>query len=190
MRRWIILLLFFSTTLLSSNNFVLINENIINQKTTDKIEQIGKEVKDKLGISIYLIGKKSLNQEHIIDYEKRVAKDFNGSFVLLVLTDMENKVDIFSSNDLKDKFDRNKVLNNYIIPLLVNKGKMEDMVRYSAGLLNGYSEISDQIASSFGIELDNSLGYQTQDTMNVLRFIFYGIIMLAFIVYIKNKFVK
>jgi hypothetical protein len=188
MRSWILILLFLSSTLLANEKFILINENIINQKTSEKIEKIGKEVKEKLNISIYLIGKNSLKDIHITQYEKEVAQDLKGSFVLITLANLENKVDIISSEDIKDKIDRNSILNDYIIPLLVNKGKMDDIVRYSAGLLNGYSEVADQLAATKGITLDNSLGYQTQDTMNFLRLIFYGTLILAFFVYLKNKF--
>jgi hypothetical protein len=188
MRSWILILLFLSSTLFAKNQFILINENIISQKAADEIEKIGKEVKEKLNINIFMIGKQSLRNEHITEYEKRVAKDLQKPFVLITLTSMESKIDIISSDDIKDKFDKNEILNSYIIPLLVNKGKMDDIVRYSAGLLNGYSETADQLASSQGIELDNSLGYQTQNTMNVLRAIFYGIILLAGIVYLRNKF--
>jgi hypothetical protein len=188
MKSWILILLFLSSTLFAKNQFILINENIISQKAADEIEKIGKEVKEKLNINIFMIGKQSLRNEHITEYEKRVAKDLQKPFVLITLTSMESKIDIISSDDIKDKFDKNEILNSYIIPLLVNKGKMDDIVRYSAGLLNGYSETADQLASSQGIELDNSLGYQTQNTMNVLRAIFYGIILLAGIVYLRNKF--
>ena len=67
---------------------------------------------------------------------------------------------------------------------------MDDIVRYSAGLLNGYAEVADQLADDKDIELDNSLGYQTQITMDILRIIFYGTLMIAFIVYLKNSFTK
>lgn len=57
-------------------------------------------------------------------------------------------------------------------------------------MLNGYADIADQIAASKNIILENSIGSQNRDTINIFRYLIYGSIILVIIVLIFRKFNK
>ena len=57
-------------------------------------------------------------------------------------------------------------------------------------MFNGYSEIAEQIASSYGIELESAAGNENKIAIDVIRLIFYGVILLFVFKYIRGKFFR
>lgn len=167
------------------------NDGLVNDKAVEKIEQMGKELKDKTGVSTHIVVVKSLNNKFLVNLEKEYAKEFKNPYILLTLANNEHQVDIVSSKDVADKFDKSAILSPYpwsgtIIPILTAK-KGNDKV--SAAILNGYSDIVDQVSSSFNVTLDSSIGSTNREVIGFLRFIFYGFIVLAIgiVIYYKRK---
>lgn len=90
--------------------------------------------------------------------------------------------------------DYKEIFGNYggtILPLLAEKAKGKDIVeKYSVAMFNGYSDIADQVAASKGVKLSSSAGSGSKIFINILRLVFYGIILYALIQYIRNKMNK
>ena len=91
-----------------------------------------------------------------------------------------------------DSFESFKeIASNYggtIIPLLAGKAKKGNQVgKYSGSMFNGYADIAEQIANSKNIELDNAIGNANQISILVVKTLFYGIILISVIFYIKKK---
>lgn len=91
-----------------------------------------------------------------------------------------------------DSFERFKdILTNYggtILPLLSQKAKPnEEASKYSAAMFNGYADIAMQVAKSKGIKLDSDIGQSNQISIMILKSIFYGVILYALFLYIRNK---
>lgn len=168
----ILLIIFLSTFSFASDH---INEGIVSQAAQQKIDLITTELKSKTSVSIYMHAKKDLNGTTIIQYENSVASKLSGSYVLITLATSEKKVDIIMSNDLKDKINKNTILNEFIIPIISAQDKNSDESRYSAGLLNGIAEVAEQIAKSKNIILENALGNESKDTMFIIKLIVYGL---------------
>jgi hypothetical protein len=87
-----------------------------------------------------------------------------------------------------------EMLGNYggtILPVLGEKTKGADTVKkYSVAMYNGYADISDQIAASKGVKLSSSAGNGGKIFLDLLRLVFYGTILIALIIYIRNKIRK
>ena len=87
-----------------------------------------------------------------------------------------------------------EMLDNYggtILPLLGEKTKGADTVKkYSVAMYNGYEDISEQIAASRGIKLSSAAGNGGKIFLDLLRLVFYGTIIAALIIYIRNKLRK
>ena len=87
-----------------------------------------------------------------------------------------------------------EMLDNYggtILPVLGEKTKGEDTLKkYSVAMYNGYADISDQIAASKGVNLSSSAGNGGKIFLDILRLVFYGTILFALIIYIRNKIRK
>jgi hypothetical protein len=82
-------------------------------------------------------------------------------------------------------------LTNYggtILPLIgLKTKKFEILGMYSAALYNGYSDISEQVASAKGVSLSNAAGNTNKNFIFFIKILFYGIILLALVQYIRRK---
>ncbi len=90
--------------------------------------------------------------------------------------------------------DFKEVFGNYggtILPILAEKAKGKDIVeKYAVAMYNGYTDIADQIAVSKGVKLSASAGNGSKYFLDILRLVFYGIILYALIILIRNKIKK
>ena len=84
-----------------------------------------------------------------------------------------------------------EIAGNYggtIIPLLAGKAKKGNQVgKYSGSMFNGYADIAEQIAISKNVILENAVGNANQTSILIVKIIFYGIITISLIFYIKRK---
>ena len=165
---------------------VIFNENeILNPMVVSKINDMGKELYDKSGIYVALAVGDSSSFEDLLKFENNLTKPY----VLLLLSKSSHKVDILASKESLAFFNKDKVLSPYsaegsILPILAsNKGK--DI--YNASMLNGYSDIVEQIADYFNIKLESSIGNANRNTLNLLRILIYGFICFAIFFYFQRK---
>jgi hypothetical protein len=76
-----------------------------------------------------------------------------------------------------------------ILPVLAERAKGDDIVnKYAVAMFNGYSEIAEEIAASRGVKLDSAAGNSNQITINIIRIIFYGVLLLFVFKYIRGRF--
>ncbi len=184
-----VLLLALNTLLLSSElknpHFILI------PKTEDAIINIANELYSKLNIHTYVYVLKSLDG---IEYEKYIdseLKEFQNPYVFLFLSIDDKKIDIKSSSDLEEDFDKKGVYWDHIIPLLPAKESEITPQNVSAAVLNGYNEIAYQIAKSKNIELNSVMknDYEVFTTLlNWAAYLMVGsLIVLLFYSYKKGR---
>lgn len=165
---------------IANADFIVVNENIISPKASVKIESLGQELYSKTGVNVYVAATKSLGKVTIKKYEKSLTNDLKKPFVLLSLAKDEQKVDIVNSKILDDKFDKESTLSPFpwsgtIIPLLTAK-KATD--KYNAALLNGYADITEQIAASYNVKLEGAIGNTNKSIYQYLQIGIYGFLLL------------
>ncbi|NPA63723.1 MAG: TPM domain-containing protein [Epsilonproteobacteria bacterium] len=184
----------FFIPLFAAENFIIKNEEILPQKTVQKINEIGNELAQKSGVRLYLAAVKKMPTKKIIDFEKRLAKGLEPPFVLLAIATEDQKVDIYSSKETSKLFDKEEILSplpwkGSIIPLLTSHSK-DQHAAVEAALLNGYAEIAEQIASSKGVSLKSAIGNTNRNIYYWLRILFYSIIALIFVNMIYRRVVQ
>ena len=159
------------------------------ESATKKISEISAELYAKTGVSIILHAKSNLGSQNILEYEKNISLSIKSPYVLVVMADKEQKVDMIISPDLTGKIDKNNILNNYIIPIISANDKNEVQSRYSAALLNGISEIAEEIAKSNNVILTTALGNESKDTILIIKYIIYSLfgLLLAGLLYQRIK---
>lgn len=184
-----IFLLFFLTFSFSHASFILHNEGILAEKAVPKIEEMTGELHRKTGIGVYLSLIDSLKGETITQYETRLAKELKAPFVLISFARAEQQIDLVTSSDLEGKLDGDEVLDDYIIPLLVEKRKdLTYTQQYSAGLFNGVAFVTDSLAEQAGMVLESSVGSGSKDFMDVLMAIIKVMLALTIIAYFVAYF--
>lgn len=215
------LTLLFSSTLFAE--YLYKDEVVNNPAFTEQIENIGAELYEKTGVSLYLVMLHELEaNQTIAEYELDLSKSFREPLAILTFSEMDKQVDILAHpTSLYDDFDKKQILSpnsgfigaavsaimfgrsydeikelmtNYggtILPVLAQKAKGQDIVsKYSVAMFNGYSDIAEQIAASKGVELKKAAGSGSKDFIDLIRLVFYGIILYAIFLYIKQKFFR
>lgn len=193
MKRGISLLIFlsiFHTFINASGSFyILKNEAVILPKAMIKIDEVGNELKEKTSINLFLIAKSTINNQKITEFEKNIASTLIKPYILISFAKKEQKVDIItSSKKLDNIIDKDEILDDYIIPILVSYDKNSEISKSSASLLNGYIEIADRIAEDYNIELKSSIGSSNKIFSDVKRYIFYPILLIGLFLYLYSVY--
>jgi hypothetical protein len=63
----------------------------------------------------------------------------------------------------------------------------KDYDNFTAAILNGFADLTEQIAASYGITLKSAIGSSNRSTMDWVRFVVYGMFALAFLFFIYKK---
>lgn len=98
---------------------------------------------------------------------------------------------VFFADEYDDLLVLIKNSGGTILPLLANKSKKGQHIgKYSAAMYNGYLDLGEQISRANNVELSMATGSGSENVMMSIKFIFYSIVLLALIMYIRNKFIK
>lgn len=184
---WLFCLISLLPVLVFAKDFV-VYDDILEEKTALKIEEMGQELFAKSGVKVILIAKKNGN-ENILAFEQNFAKDLTPPYALLTLFQAEQKVDVYTSPGLEKEFDREALLSplpwkGTIIPLLTSKKKE---VGVSPALLNGYAELVEEIAQYRKIELESAIGSANKTTINLVRVLLYSFMAIVIVLIIYRR---
>ncbi|MGE4294860.1 MAG: hypothetical protein AB7E49_04075 [Campylobacterales bacterium] len=164
-------------------NFVLHNEEVILAKTAGKINEMCGELHAKTQIAVYLSAIAKLPEnETITQYQERIAATLSAPYVLVSISRLDRQIELTTSSDLAGRIDKNEVLDDYIIPLLVEMRKdLSPQQQMSAGLLNGVAFVTDTLAEQEGIILTSSIGNESKDFYEGLMWVIKAMILLTII---------
>ena len=107
----LILTIFFQTQLVAE---YLYKDEIVNRPAfTEQVEILGKELYDKMGISLKLLMLRELPHDmSMVEYEKDLLKSFNEPTIVLVFSEMDSEVDLMANDkSLYKYFNKKQVLS-------------------------------------------------------------------------------
>ena len=184
-RKFILIFIFLlSQSLALGTNFVINNDEILSQKVSVKLNEIGSELYAKSGINL-VVGVYKDGELEALFKEQNLSLPY--AFLLLIKD--KKKVEIFADANTSKLFNKEQILSvnpesGTIIPILVSKNGKDV---YNAAILNGYADIAEQIASSLNLQLESSVGNSNKTTLNFLRFFIYGLVAFFIIVIFYKK---
>jgi len=177
----------------SSSKFILSGTKMIDPRAIAKIDEMGNELLNKTGVSVYIYLKEEYSNQKIADrkskmefiksYEENITKKLKNPFVLLTASLEDTHINLLMTPTLRDTLDKDDILDKYIIPLLVSKDKNSMYAKVSAASFNGYAAITDAVAKSKGIELKSSIGNAGTITSTIWKVFMYTIIIIGLILY-------
>ena len=193
LKRGVFLLLLFISNIFAST-FVLNHSGLLDIRAIQKINEIGSEVKLKLGVNLYVDVKgdngidPSLPMKQKIplmkEYEKNLVKTLHKPFVLVALSLDQMYINLlFSDDKLARIVNKDDILDGYIIPLLASKDKNTLKSKVSAAILNGYSEIADKIAKSKQIKLVSNFGGSGKTVGTIWKVFIYTVVLSGIILF-------
>jgi hypothetical protein len=180
-----------------SSGLILENDGLILDKATKKMQEMGRELYQKSGVTTVIVAKQSMSRDEFLALKNRYMRDLKKKYVIWLFskaTDNSTLVGlnkIFTSSDLKDRLNIDSILGSlftrgsFTSVYVVHNSKVDPT---SAAFLNGYADMVDMLASSYNIELDSSIGSQSKTSIDIIRSIFYIIVILAMVVLVRNKF--
>ncbi len=119
------------------------------------------------------------------DFDKEEILSPNATFIGAVVSS------IMFAQSFDDVKEFMSSYGGVILPVLAERAKGDDIVnKYAVAMFNGYSEIAEQIADSRGVKLESAAGYGNQIAIDVIRLIFYGVLLLFVFKYIRGKFFR
>lgn len=95
------------------------DEVIHNPLFNVEVEKLGKELFEKTGISLRLLMLHELpHNQHIVEYEKDILKNFSEPTVILTFSEMNSKVDLLANDSsLYKYFDKKQILSPVASPV-------------------------------------------------------------------------
>ena len=165
-------------------NFVINDDEILSQKVSQKLNEIGRELYEKSGINLVVGVYKDGELDTLLK-----EQNLSSPFAFLALIRDKKKVEIFSDSKTSELFNKEQILSpnpesGTIIPILVSKNGKDV---YNAAILNGYADIAEQIAASLNLSLESGIGSSNKTTLNFLRIFIYALIgLFAFIIFYKK----
>ncbi len=159
------LLLFLLTTFLfGADSYILHNESIIIDKAAKKIEKMCTEIAEKTGVAVYTSAVKSTGGKTITEYATGIASNLKKPYVLLAIAAYEQQIEMVMSPEVAKYIDKDEVLDDFIIPILVSHNKeATPEQKFSAAVFNGIAETTDQIAAEHNIVFANSVGSESKN---------------------------
>jgi len=178
-----------------NSRFILEGKELIDPRTIQKIDEMGKELFEKTGVNVYIYTKKSYLDREIKDrkekflqikeYEKNILPKLQKPYVLISMAVEDVHVNIFNSKDLDSIIQRDKILDRNIVPILASHGKNPLYTKVSVALLNGYGEIADEVAMKLkGITLDSSIESGASTFKAFWRYFMYALVLFGLFAYI------
>lgn len=183
-----------STLIAKQNPYILTHDNLVDQRAQEKIFEIGQEVKEKLGVNLYIDIKENNgidpkeNRESRISLMKKKEKELVAKvekpYVILTIAIDQLYTSILYSDDLKNTIDKDDILDNYVIPLLASKDKNTLFAKTSAATLNGFAQIADSVANSENIKLTSSIGSEGKTASTIWKVFMYFIVITGLFAYV------
>ncbi len=193
-----LILLLLTLSFLKANYF-LVDELLRVKEFDEKIHKLGYEVTQKTGWNIYMVAVEDIGASKLVDFQKRYAQHYKEPYIVFAVTlkqgkleqgkldERTGKIGIYGSQGYKQKIDREEILDD-VTQLMVAKVKSDPRNKYIQVLFTGYADIADHLADSYGVTLENSPGNTNRNMINLLRVIFYGMIIGAFGIYFYKKY--
>jgi len=166
--------------LLNATN--ILKDDILNPKAAKIIENIANELKTKTGVNGYVVATNENFPErfNLVEYSKRYEANISKPFVLLIFapnaiitkkSGEKGRIAILpSSNKIAELYDKSDVIDATIDVIAVkDKNSKED--KFNIGVVQGFSELADQIANSKDIEMTTVLPNDTRIVVEILQII-------------------
>jgi hypothetical protein len=182
--------------LLLNASYFIKNDLIIPGAAT-KIEEIGSELSSKTGINAYVIATNEHFPEgfNLVAHSKKYESNISKPYILLIFapnalitakSDERGRVGIIpSSKELMSLYDRGSVIDA-TIDVVAAKDKNSKRDKFNIGVMQGYSELADQIADAKGVEMTKTIPNETRTIVGVLKYlVILGTILVLWILVIR-----
>jgi len=160
----------------------ILKDDILNPKAAKLIETMADELLSKTGINEYVIATNENFPErfNLVEYSKSYEANVSKPYVMLIFapnavitvkSGEKGRVALIpSSKELTSLYDKSDVMDA-TIDVIAAKDKNTKEDKFNIGVVQGFSELADQIADSKNVEMTTTLPNETRYIIKVLQVI-------------------
>ena len=153
----------------------IIKDELLKPEVVAKITQISKELLDKSGINSYVIATNDPFPRgySMSGYLEKFEDSLSKPYIVFIFAPHDKRVGILSSSkELESLYEESSVKDAAIgVVAMHDSNSLED--KYNIAVLQGFSELADQVGRSKGIEMTNTIPNDTRSTVHVLQYVIY-----------------
>lgn len=169
--------------LLNASSFVLKDE-LLKPQASALIDTMAGELLEKTGMHGYVVATNEPfpRGKSMVEYLEKFEHNLSKPYIVFIFAPHDERVGIIPSNDeVKNLYDPKSVKNAAIgVVATHDSNSLED--KYNIAIVQGFSELADQVAASKGMKLETTIPNETQNTVFVLQVIIWiGSILVLWI---------
>jgi len=171
----------------------ILRNDLLKIEATKLIDDMGEELHLKTGINAYVIATNEHFEErfNLVEYSKQYEAKLSKPYVLFIFapyatitkkSEARGRMGIIPSSDtVRAMYDYDGV-RDAAINIVAIKDSNTDEDKFNIGVLQGYSELADNIADSKGLKLEKTIPDEMGTMVNILRvFIYLGTSVLLWL---------
>jgi len=160
----------------------ILKDDILKPEASKLIEEMANELVSKTGINGYVVATNENFPQgfNLVEYSKKYKANVSKPYVMLIFapnaiitarSETKGRVALIpSSQELISLYDKSDVMDA-TIDVVAAKDKNTKEDKHNIGLVQGFSELADQIADSKNVEMTTTLPNETRLIVSVLRVI-------------------
>ena len=173
----------------------ILKDDILKPEASKLIEQMADELFSKTGIHGYVVATNENFPErfNLVEYSKKYEVNTSKPFVMLIFapnaiitqkSGQKGRVGLIpSSKEIGRLYDKSDVMDATIDVIAAkDKNSIED--KHNIGVVQGFSELADNIANSKDVELTSTLPNDNRNIISVLKVIVISGALLVFWMFI------
>jgi hypothetical protein len=163
----------------------LLKNDLLKIEAVKLIDNMGNELHDKTGINAYVIATNEhfVERFNLVEYSKQYEEKLSRPYVLFIFapyatitkkSDARGRVGIIPSSDSVRAMYNYDDVRDAGINIVAIKDSNTDEDKFNIAVLQTYSELADNIASSKGMTLKNTIPDEMRPLLIVLRILVYS----------------
>lgn len=174
---------------------VLINQGIFKERSLEKIQEMAGELGEKTGVHYYVAAYTGFPDGLNVHTTAKTLEDkMESPWILLIFSGVDKQVDLKFSQGLPDFTNKDAILDDFVIPIIVTKKKgLTDDDRYEAALFNGSTRVIADMAAYKHVEMASIPKGTVNETgtsnfsVNFWKYSFYAFIAVTLFVILINR---
>ena len=162
----------------------ILRNDLLKLEAVKLIDDMGEELQTKTGVHAYVIASNERFPEryNLVEYSKQYEANISKPYVLFIFapyatitkkSEVRGRIGIIpSSESVKALYDYNDV-RDAGINIVAIKDSNTDEDKFNIGILQAYSELADNIASSKGVKLEKTIPDEMGLMVTILRVLVY-----------------
>ncbi len=194
------LLAFLLPFLLNATQFI--QNDLLNTEATKIVEDIGDELATKTQINAYVIATNEHFPEafNLVEYSRQYESNISKPYVILIFapnalitakSQQKGRVGLITSSDELKKLYNSGDVKDATIDVVASRDKNTKQDKYTIGIVQGYSELADQIANSRDVEMTTTIPNDTKIIIGYLKYlVFFGSILVLWIFLVRPIYIR